>query len=119
MSGDLIDRTLLQMIGDPEIVGLVAQALELKKEINEKAVFARVRSDLVVKQGGEAVAEKATEYNKKVDVGNFLVDNSKLKSLGWNPSISVRDGILKTLEYFFANNGKYDAIFDALFKSLY
>ncbi len=40
------------------------------------------------------------EYAKKTDVGNFLVDNSKLKSLGWKPTISVKDGIQKTLENF-------------------
>ena len=43
---------------------------------------------------------RATEYNKKVDVGNFLVDNSKLKLLGWNPKISIEDGISKTIESF-------------------
>lgn len=40
------------------------------------------------------------EYTKKVDVGNFLVDNSKLKSLGWDVQTSVKDGIEKTLEFF-------------------
>jgi UDP-glucose 4-epimerase len=39
-------------------------------------------------------------YTEKVDVGNFLVDNSKLKSLGWDVKISVKDGIKQTLEYF-------------------
>ncbi len=39
-------------------------------------------------------------YTSKVDVGNFLVDNSKLKSLGWSPKTSVKEGIIKTLEYF-------------------
>ncbi|RDJ32179.1 MAG: NAD-dependent epimerase/dehydratase family protein [Crenarchaeota archaeon] len=39
-------------------------------------------------------------YTKKTDVGNFIVDNSKLKSLGWKPKISVKDGIEKTIEYF-------------------
>ena len=39
-------------------------------------------------------------YTQKVDVGNFVVDNSKLKSLGWKPSVSVKDGIKMTLEYF-------------------
>jgi len=39
-------------------------------------------------------------YTKKVDVGNFLVDNSKLKSLGWEPKVTIKDGIKKTLEYF-------------------
>lgn len=39
-------------------------------------------------------------YTQKVDVGNFLVDNSKLKSLGWDVEIPVREGIEKTLEFF-------------------
>jgi len=39
-------------------------------------------------------------YTKKVDVGNFIVDNSKLKSLGWKPKVSLEDGIKKTLRSF-------------------
>jgi len=40
------------------------------------------------------------QYTKQVDVGNFLVDNSKLCSLGWKAKISLEDGIKDTLEYF-------------------
>ena len=39
-------------------------------------------------------------YTRKVDVGNFFVDNSKLKSLGWSDKTSLKDGIKKTLQYF-------------------
>lgn len=39
-------------------------------------------------------------YTKKVDVGNFVVDNSKLRSLGWEPIVSVQDGFRKTVDYF-------------------
>ena len=39
-------------------------------------------------------------YTKKVDVGNFFVDNSKLKSLGWKPTVSVKDGFRKTINHF-------------------
>tara|TARA_B100000530_G_scaffold297250_1_gene216457 strand:+ start:346 stop:1284 length:939 start_codon:yes stop_codon:yes gene_type:complete len=42
-------------------------------------------------------------YTKKVDVGNFVVNNSKLRKLGWKPQISINDGIKKTLEYFESN----------------
>lgn len=43
---------------------------------------------------------KAPSYTKKVDVGNFIVNNSKLRSLGWKPKISVKEGIRKNLTYF-------------------
>ena len=39
-------------------------------------------------------------YTKKVDVGNFVVDNSKLRSLGWKPKVNLEQGIKETLEYF-------------------
>jgi UDP-glucose 4-epimerase len=42
---------------------------------------------------------ESPNYTKKVDVGNFLADNSKLKSIGWMPKYSVKEGIEKTLEY--------------------
>ena len=42
-------------------------------------------------------------YTKKVDVGNFVVDNSKLKKLGWIPKISIEHGIKKTLKFFESN----------------
>ncbi len=43
-------------------------------------------------------------YANKVDVGNFVVDNSKLKSLGWNLKIPIKDGIKQTLDYFKQNS---------------
>lgn len=46
---------------------------------------------------------KTPIYTKKVDVGNFVVDNSKLKSLGWKPKTSIKEGIEKTLQYFKSN----------------
>ena len=39
-------------------------------------------------------------YTKKTDVGNFVVNNSKLKKLGWTPKISINDGIKLTLKFF-------------------
>lgn len=43
---------------------------------------------------------KTPTYTKKVDVGNFVVDNRKLMSLGWKNKTSVKEGIQKTLDYF-------------------
>ena len=43
---------------------------------------------------------KTPNYTKKVDVGNFVVNNSKLRSLGWKPKMNLDQGIKKSLEYF-------------------
>ena len=67
---------------------------------NKKTWFYEIGKILEEKTNGTVIYGDATEYNKKVDVGNFLVDNSKLISLGWNPKISVEDGISKTIKYF-------------------
>ena len=46
---------------------------------------------------------KTPTYTKKVDVGNFIVNNAKLRKLGWSPKISINVGIKKTLNYFQSN----------------
>ena len=51
----------------------------------------------------KVVYPKTPTYTKKVDVGNFIVNNSKLCKLGWSPKISINAGIKKTLDYFQSN----------------
>ena len=46
---------------------------------------------------------KSPKYTKKVDVGNFVVNNSKLRKLGWKQTFSFEEGIKKTLDYFNAD----------------
>ena len=50
--------------------------------------------------GAKVKFVKTPNYTKKVDVGNFVVNNSKLRSLGWKPKINLDEGIKKTLEHF-------------------
>jgi len=49
---------------------------------------------------GKVVYVESPEYHKKIDVGNIVVDNTKLKKLGWNWKVSVKEGLKKTLEYY-------------------
>ena len=51
----------------------------------------------------KVVYPKTPTYTKKVDVGNFIVNNVKLRKLGWSPKISINVGIKKTLDYFQSN----------------
>lgn len=40
------------------------------------------------------------EFHKKVGIGDFYCDNDLLRKLGWEPKISMREGIKKTIEYY-------------------
>lgn len=44
------------------------------------------------------------KYTKQVDVGNFVVNNSKLRALGWKQRTNVKYGVENTLKYFKSMN---------------
>jgi nucleoside-diphosphate-sugar epimerase len=71
---------------------------------NKKTWFHEIGQLLEEMTPGKVKYVKSPSYNNKVDVGNFVVDNSKLKALGWNLEISVKDGIKQTLNYFKSNS---------------
>jgi len=43
---------------------------------------------------------ESPDYHKRINVGNIIVDNSKLRSLGWNYKVSVKDGIRLTTQSY-------------------
>ena len=49
---------------------------------------------------GRVVYIDAPDYHKRINVGNIVVDNSKIKALGWDWKVSAKDGIKKVLEYY-------------------
>ena len=53
---------------------------------------------------GKVVYIKPTNYHKRINVGNIVIDNTKIKSLGWNWQISVKEGIKKIIEYYKETN---------------
>ena len=53
---------------------------------------------------GKVKYVESPSYNNKVDVGNFVVDNSKLQSIGWKIQIPLKGGIKETLDYFKSNS---------------
>jgi nucleoside-diphosphate-sugar epimerase len=59
--------------------------------------FAKILYDYT---GCKITYPKTPNYTKKVDVGNFVVNNSKLKKLGWSPKISTDIGVKRTLQFF-------------------
>ncbi|MFQ6064879.1 MAG: NAD-dependent epimerase/dehydratase family protein [Candidatus Bathyarchaeia archaeon] len=49
---------------------------------------------------GKVVYVESPDYHKRIDVGNIVVDNTKIKQLGWDWKVSVKEGLEKTLEYY-------------------
>ena len=48
------------------------------------------------------------EQTKKLEIGNYYADFKKIKSLlGWNPTISLREGTGQTIQYYRKNKGQY------------
>ena len=66
----------------------------------KKTWFNKFAKILKCYTGCEIIYPKTPDYTKKVDVGNFVVNNSKLRKLGWSPKISTDIGVKKTLKFF-------------------
>jgi nucleoside-diphosphate-sugar epimerase len=50
--------------------------------------------------GGKVVYVESPEFHKRINVGDIVIDNAKIKSLGWDWKFSVKDGIRMVLEYY-------------------
>jgi len=70
----------------------------------KKTWFYKFGNLLTKNTGTKVVFSPTPKYTKKTDVGNFVVDNSKLKKLGWSQKVSIEQGITKTLDYFNSEN---------------
>lgn len=49
---------------------------------------------------GRVVYVEPPDFHKRIDVGNIVIDNSKIKSLGWDWKVTVKEGLEKTLEHY-------------------
>jgi UDP-glucose 4-epimerase len=45
---------------------------------------------------------------KRIDIGDFHADTTKIReTLGWRPTVSLRDGLARTIEYYQRNREHY------------
>jgi UDP-glucose 4-epimerase len=49
---------------------------------------------------GRVIYVESPDYHKRIDIGNIVIDNTKIRQLGWNWRVSVREGLEKTLEFY-------------------
>ena len=66
----------------------------------KKTWFYKFGNLLANLSGTKVIFSPTPKYTKKVDVGNFVVNNSKLKRLGWKPKVPIETGIKLTIDYF-------------------
>jgi UDP-glucose 4-epimerase len=61
-----------------------------------------------VNGGGEYIIHSYPTDRKRIDIGDYYADFSRIRSgLGWEPKISLRDGLSRTLAYYREHLQKY------------
>jgi len=67
-----------------------------------------VRMMIKVNGSGELTLVPFPPESKKIEIGDYIADHSKIKgALGWEPKTTLEDGIKKTFDYYRANKKFY------------
>jgi UDP-glucose 4-epimerase len=58
--------------------------------------------------GGQMEKRDFPPERKRIDIGDFYASYDRIQTLlGWQPRISLREGFLRTLDYFRSNLNQY------------
>lgn len=61
-----------------------------------------------ISQRGQIVYVSWPDKNKKIDVGDFVADVSKIEAqTGWRPRVGLEQGLKETIEFYLKNKKKY------------
>jgi UDP-glucose 4-epimerase len=69
----------------------------------DSVVSLKALADLLVEVngGGEYVVRSFPPDRKRIDIGDYYADFSRIRTaLGWEPRVGLRDGLARTLDYF-------------------
>ncbi|HEY3370934.1 MAG TPA: NAD-dependent epimerase/dehydratase family protein [Prolixibacteraceae bacterium] len=76
---------------------------------NDEPISLQTTAEMMIEENGAGnfIYQAFPDDLKKIDIGDFYSDFSKIKNLlGWNPQVRNRAGMKKTLDYF-KNNYQY------------
>lgn len=76
---------------------------------NEVVTLAELAKLLIELNGrGEYVQKEFPADRKRIDIGDYYADDALIRStLGWQPRVSLREGLSRTLDFFRANLDHY------------
>ena len=77
---------------------------------NDQPISLLTTAELMIEEnhGGNYIFKSFPTDLKKIDIGDFYSDFSKIKNLlGWSPKVKIRDGMKETLDYFRNNYEHY------------
>ena len=97
-------EALLLAAGDPHMRG---QALNVG---GDRVVSLKHLADLLIEVngGGEYTQRSYPADRKRIDIGDYYADDSRLRAaLGWEPKVDLRTGLLRTLEFYRQNLEHY------------
>ncbi|MDR2604396.1 MAG: NAD-dependent epimerase/dehydratase family protein [Desulfovibrio sp.] len=58
--------------------------------------------------GGEYILKEFPSERKKIDIGDFYANDARIREeLGWEPKVSLKEGLTRTLEYFYSKSACY------------
>lgn len=61
-----------------------------------------------INKGGHCITREFPAERRKIDIGDYYSDYTRAREqLGWNPGVSLREGLSRTLEFFRANLEHY------------
>ncbi|RJO60631.1 NAD-dependent epimerase/dehydratase family protein [candidate division WS5 bacterium] len=100
---DVVDALLLSAVSD-DAYGQIFN-LGSKYPINLKDLAALL---IEINAGGKLSIVPFPQDRKKIDIGDYYGDFSKIRTqLGWEPKTSLREGLLRSLEYYKKYNNQY------------
>jgi UDP-glucose 4-epimerase len=97
-------EALLLAAAEPEMSG---RALNLG---GDRVISLKELADLLIEVngGGEYVQRSYPPERKRIDIGDYYADDSRLRStLGWEPRVDLRTGLARTIEFYRQNLEHY------------
>jgi UDP-glucose 4-epimerase len=97
-----------------EALLMVAKSAEADGQVfnlgGDSVISLKDLADLLIEvnRGGRRITRSFPPDRKRIDIGDYYADFSRIRSLlGWEPKVSLRRGLLKTLKFYRKNLDHY------------